>query len=110
MGHSSGPATAETEENPSNKSRISWERNPHTCRGELFLAQDTWARDPLLAESGLYYLQTFWLCALISKHYPYADICVEFAKTAIEGVRLELKGPILPPFPLCYIPFPPGEG
>ena len=52
-----------------------------------YLAQDTWARDPLLREVGFNYLQDILVGGgFISKHYPYAEhMNVEFAKTAMRG-------------------------
>ena len=52
-----------------------------------YLAQDTWARDPLLREEGFNYLQDILVGGgFISKHYPYAEhMNVEFAKTAMRG-------------------------
>jgi NitT/TauT family transport system substrate-binding protein len=50
-----------------------------------YLAQDTWARDPLLREGGFNYLQDILIGGgFISKRYPYAEhVNVEFAQAAM---------------------------
>jgi NitT/TauT family transport system substrate-binding protein len=52
-----------------------------------YLAQDTWARDPLLREEGLNYLQDILVGGgFISKRYPYAEhVNTEFAQAAMRG-------------------------
>jgi NitT/TauT family transport system substrate-binding protein len=54
-----------------------------------YLAQDTWARDPLLREGGFNYLQDILIGGgFISKHYPYAEhVNVEFAQAAMRDRR-----------------------
>jgi NitT/TauT family transport system substrate-binding protein len=51
-----------------------------------YLAQDTWARDPLLREGGFNYLQDILIGGgFISKRYPYAEhVNVEFAQAAMQ--------------------------
>jgi NitT/TauT family transport system substrate-binding protein len=51
-----------------------------------YLAQDTWARDPLLREEGFNYLQDILIGGgFISKRYPYAEhVNVEFAQAAMQ--------------------------
>ncbi len=51
-----------------------------------YLAQDTWARDPLLREGGFNYLQDILIGGgFISKRYPYAEhVSVEFAQAAMQ--------------------------
>jgi NitT/TauT family transport system substrate-binding protein len=51
-----------------------------------YLAQDTWARDPLLREEGFNYLQHILVGGgFISKRYPYAEhVNIEFAQAALQ--------------------------
>jgi NitT/TauT family transport system substrate-binding protein len=52
---------------------------------ERYLAQHTWAREPLLREDGFNYLQDILIGGgFISKRYPYAEhVNVEFARAAM---------------------------
>jgi len=54
---------------------------------DRYLAQHTWARDPLLREEGFNYLQDILVGGgFISKRYPYAEhVNVEFAQAAMQS-------------------------